>query len=252
MYVQQGENHFALLSEPSVPLLSFTTVCDRRQFGCLSEYHHDRLCEGTWAAHQPPETIIPSYPRPRHWRTLGKGAVRERACASDGHDGLGPRRVIGLGCCCQDKQLCLCLGQVFHSVSAYWEHPNQYQPPFMAESVCMCWTLALNRGHWFVFGMCCKALPTSLLFCVSCLSLCVCMCVFLGSVVKWKIWRWWCRIWSLRPSRLWTVWRKEYSCLTCFSTCLDERSFSHTLSLQFTHTLSPPLKPCTLSDCYSS
>ncbi len=80
---------------------------------------------------------------------------------------------------------------------------------------------------------------------------CVCMCVcVLGFVVKWKIWRWWCRIWSLRPSRLWTAWRKEYSCLTCFSTCLDERSFSHTLSLQFTHTLSPPLKPCTLSDCY--
>ncbi len=117
--------------------------------------------------------------------------------------------------------------------------------------MCVCRTLPLNRGHWFVFGTCCTALPTSLLFCVSCLSLCVCMCVcVLGFVVKWKIWRWWCRIWSLRPSRLWTAWRKEYSCLTCFSTCLDERSFSHTLSLQFTHTLSPPLKPCTLSDCY--
>ncbi|KAI2662835.1 Dynein axonemal heavy chain 2 [Labeo rohita] len=35
-----------------------------RQFGCLSEYHHDRLCDGTWAAHQPPETIIPHIPAP--------------------------------------------------------------------------------------------------------------------------------------------------------------------------------------------
>lgn len=77
------------------------------------------VCDGTWSAHQPLETIIPPSPRPRHCRTLGKGAVREQVCASDGHDGLGPRRVIGLGCCCQDKQLCLCLGQVFHSVSAY-------------------------------------------------------------------------------------------------------------------------------------
>ncbi len=180
MYVQRGEDHFAFLSEPSVPLLSFTTECDSRQFGCLSEYHHDCLCPGTWAAHQPPETIIPSYPRPRHWRTLGKGAVREREYASDGHDGLGPRRVIGLGCCCQDKQLCLCLGQVFHSVSAYWEQPNQYQPPFMAESVCVCaglclWIegtdLCLERAVQLCPLLCCFV---SLVYpCV-----CVCACVF--------------------------------------------------------------------------
>lgn len=189
----------------------------------------------------------PSYPRPRHRRTLGKGAVRERECASDGHDGLGPRRVIGLECCCQDKQLCLCLGQVFHSVSAYWEHPNQYQPPFMAECVCAGLCLWIE-GTDCVWNM---LYSSAQFFVVLCL-LFIRVCVFLGSVLKWKIWRWWCRIWSLRPSRLWTVWRKEYSCLTCFSTCLDERSFSHTLSLQFSHTLSPPLKPCTLSDCCSS
>lgn len=106
-------------NEPIVPLLSFTTVCGSRQFGCLSEYHHECVCDGSWSTHQPLENTSPPYPRPRHCRTLGKGAVCELVCASDGHDGLGPRRVIGLGCCCQDKQLCLCLGQVFHSVSAY-------------------------------------------------------------------------------------------------------------------------------------
>lgn len=60
-------------NEPSVPLLSFTTVCGRRQFGCLSEYHHDRVwrnlvCPSTSRGHYPP------IPPPQALSDLGKGS----------------------------------------------------------------------------------------------------------------------------------------------------------------------------------
>lgn len=41
-------------------------------------------------------------------------------CVCNVDDGLGSWGVAGLQCCCQDKQLRLCLGQVFHSDSAHW------------------------------------------------------------------------------------------------------------------------------------
>lgn len=43
-----------------------------------------------------------------------------RVCVCNVDDGLGSWGVAGLQCCCQDKQLRLCLGQVFHSDSAHW------------------------------------------------------------------------------------------------------------------------------------
>lgn len=79
--VRWGKNQCSLCVCPGVPRLSFTTVCDSRQFGCLSEYHHDQstalcMCMRKPGLSASRDRHPPTYPTlsPRQCRTLEKRA----------------------------------------------------------------------------------------------------------------------------------------------------------------------------------